>query len=353
MGCWMATRVQFRYPNPASQRSTGVALAGVASIGLLGPALAHAYETDQLTDRLLPLRDAALDADERVDELLIRALWKTNQQTQCKATVERTRRVLAEDIFKQTAFPTYVPERGEFAGLGYGAYAAWLETDPRVDRREHGAFDDIYHDLRPRDALVLGTVGVCSTVRIANILMGTDKPDHFWAQGYDYYMASKRGRQTDRAVQWGTASERGGYGLLTSGVFSYADLAANWDGYRFYTQLLTPESPLQRDADGCVVLATPFRWVDWIDEAVDEVYNPPNYRPSVGEAVRAQLAEHRAQLCADYAVWGPGVNARRASVIAQAAEHVSPNAPAPVDEWQLDALCAGTTPDRAAAITKP
>ena len=62
----MTTRVQFRYTNPASRRSTGVALAGVASIGLLAPALAHAYETDQLTDRLVPLRDAALDAERQI-----------------------------------------------------------------------------------------------------------------------------------------------------------------------------------------------------------------------------------------------------------------------------------------------
>jgi hypothetical protein len=347
----MDLHVQFQTTNRCSRRVAAVALA--AGIGLLLPTFVYAYETDQITDRLVPLRDAALDADERVDELLIRALWRTNQQTQCKATVERTRRVLAEDIFKQTAFPTYVPERGEFAGLGYGAYAAWLETDPKVDRREHGAFDDIYHDLRPREALVLGTVGVCSTVRIANILMGTDKPDHFWAQGYDYYMVSKQGRQTDRAVQWGTASERGAYGLLTSGVFSYADLAANWDGYTFYTKLLTPESPLQRDTDGCVVLTKPFRWVDWINEAVDEVYNPPNYRPSVGEAVRAQLHENRSQTCAEYAVWGPEVNARRASVIAQSDEHVSSNAPPRVDEWKLDEMCSVPASDRQAGVIQP
>lgn len=320
---------------PALLLRVGLALAGLAC----GRALA--YETDQLTDRLTPLRDSGPEADARVDELLIEALWHTNQQTRCSASTETTRRVLAADIYRATAFHTYVPDRGELAGLGYGAYAAWLETDPSIDRRTFRHYGDIYDHLRPRQSLVLATVGVCSTVRIGNILMGTDKPDHFWSQGYDYFMRSRQGRRDDRATRWGDASERGIYGLATSGVYSYADLEANWSGYQFYKALLTESSPLQRDDKGCVVLRTPFRWVDWLTDAVDEALNPPNYRPSVEAAVRAQIAAERDRVCPAYAVWGPEARMRTAAIRATA--HLDPGAPPHEDEWQLDALCGGAS----------
>ncbi len=301
---------------------------------------AAAYETDQITDRLLPLRDAGVEADGEVARRLSAAIQRTNQQTGCRATTEVTRRTLAEKIYDQMAFPTYVKGRGELAGLGYGAYAAWLETSPSVDRRSVEYYGDIYARTRPQDSLVLSTVGVCSTILLAGRLMGTDKPDHFWAQGYEYLLASHHGLNDDDAIAWGDASEKGAYGFATSGVYSYADLAANWEGYQFYKALLTDDSPLERGGDGCVVLARPFRWADWITDALDEVLNPPQYVERVETAVRAQLAGERTTLCAAYKVWGRTAEAQRAKVIVAEAPHLSPLAPPREDEWQLDALCA-------------
>lgn len=306
---------------------------------------AFAYETDQLTDRLVELRDSSRVADAEADHVIGAAVERTNLQTGCHSSERETRRLLAGNIYDIASSPTYVHGRGELAGLGYGAYAAWLETDVRVARRPFVKFGDIYDLLRPTDSLVLGTVGVCSTVRLAGILMGTDKPDHFWSQGYEYFRASKRGRSDERAIDWGVATERGAYGLATSGVFSYADLAANWEGYQFYKALLTEDSPLQLGTDGCVVQTEPFRWVDWITDAVDEVLNPPNYGKNVEEAVRTQLAAGREEVCKAYAVWGPRASQRREAIIGEQAVYVSPRAPPRVDEWQLDALC-GREADR-------
>lgn len=306
---------------------------------LSSPALA--YETDQISERLADLEDSERLADAKVAEWLRFALDRTNEQTRCTASVESTRRVLARTIYDRLAFPTYVKGRGELAGLGYGAFAAWLETDPRVDRRMVEDDVDIYDRLRPRDSLVLGTVGICSTIKLGGVLMGTDKPDHFWAQGYEYLLASREGRAEERALRWGVASERGRYGLATSGVFSYADLAANWAGYQFYKGLLGEESPMQLGEDGCVVERRPFQWAEWLDDAVDEALNPPIYRKSVGEAVRAQLEVERDALCSAYAEWGPEAAARRDAIAGQDAL-LAPQAPARVDEWRLDSLCGGT-----------
>ena len=305
---------------------------------LVIPALA--YETDQLTDRMVELADSSLDADAHVDALLARAIARTNARTRCRASTPAIRAILARNIYAETSHPQYVRDRGELAGLGYGVYAAWLETS-LVARRTFTVEEGIYGRVRPGDGLVLGTVGVCSTVRLGGVLMGTDKPDHFWSQGYDYFVRRPRlGHKVNAMVQWGTNSERGQYGLLTSNVFSFADLSANWAGLQFYRSLLTHDGLLQRDADGCVVQDRPFRWVDWMGDAVDEVLNPSGYGEKVRDAVTRHLAANREAICAGYAVWGPAANARRAQIVAQEAPHVAANAPERVDEWQLDVLCA-------------
>jgi len=300
---------------------------------------AFAYETDQLTDRHVALRDAEQVADDEANRLLYQAVERTNEQTGCHSSPRTTHRLLAQNIYDITEFPTFVKGRGELAGFGYGAYGAFLETDPGVDRRSFLDADDLYDHVGPAESAVLGTVGVCSTVQIAGVLVGTDKPDHFWAQGYEYFGASKRGRLPERAKEWGVSSELGAYGLLTSGVFSFADLAANWQGYLFYVGLLGERSAIQVGEDGCVAQVRPFRWRDWLSDAMDEVVNPPAYRKGVAEGVLEHLEAHADEVCEDYRRWRVPVGFRRAQAWGAQEDQLTSRAPEREDEWQLDELC--------------
>lgn len=315
---------------------------------LLAPA-ALAYETDQITRRLAPLADAAPAANAEVDRMLAEAIRRTNDTSQCRWKDLATRKLLAFEIYRVTGHAEYVPDRGEFAGMGHGAYAAWLETAPNVERRTFLDRSDIYGDLTPAEALVLGAAGVCSTVNLGGVLMGTDKPDHFFSQGFEYLVLSRFGKNDARALAWGTTSERGPYGLLTSDAFSWADLYANWQGYQFYKALLTEGSVLARDEDGCVTQTRPWSWAEWLDDAADEALNPPVYTPEVAVSVRGRLARERETVCAEYATWGPAVAARRAEILVREAPRATPKAPARQDEWGLDTLCA---PEIAAAREK-
>ena len=302
---------------------------------------ASAYETDQLTDRLVPLRDAEQAADDEANRLLYQAVQRTNEQTGCRSSARATHRLLAQNIYDITEFPTFVEGRGELAGFGYGAYGAFLETDAAVDRRSFQDAEDMYDQVGPGESAVRGTVGVCSTIQVAGVLMGTDKADHFWAQGYEYLRASKRGRRPERAQEWGIASELGQYGLLTSGVFSFADLAANWQGYLFYVGLLEPGSAFEVGEGGCVGQTRPFRWREWLSDAMDEVVNPSVFRKGVGEGVQEHLALHADAVCADYRRWRGPVKLLSAQIVAQQQPQLTSRAPQRVDELQLDALCSG------------
>lgn len=300
---------------------------------------ATAYETDQLTRRGEPLRDAREAANAEASRLLGIAISRTNAETGCRGSSRAMRRRLAFEIYRLTSHEEYVRDRGEFSGLGFGAYSAWLEESPEVDRRAFRDRTHIYGGVLPQDALILGLVGACATVNLGGVLMGTDKADHFWDQGYAYFVESREGRDPERAVRWGVESERGAFGLLTSNTFSYADLYANLAGYQFYSTLLTPLSRIRRAPSGCVVATAPFDWADWVDDAMDEVLDPSLYTELVGAKVRQKLWETRESVCADYRSWGADAALRRALVLARRSAWSTPQAPSAPDPYQLEDLC--------------
>lgn len=301
------------------------------------PALA--YETDQLTERDQPLADVVDAANMKVDELLAQALVQVNASPGCTATEQELRRALSETIHSLTSRDEFVPGR-KLAGLGYGHYSAWMETN-LPDTRSFADRRDIYGAVGPGGSVILDEIGPCSTFLLAGVLVGSDKPDHFFGEGYEYAVRSKWGRRRGRAIRWGTFTEITYYGLLTSAVFSYADLATNLDGHDFYAGLLRAGSILQRGADGCVYQARPFDWAEWVDARWDEVLNPSVYPHRVQRRVGEHLRAHREGYCSAYARWGAGYADALYPTLQEPVPYAGRRAPARVDPYQLDRLCFG------------
>ena len=83
------------------------------------------------------------------------------------------------------------------------------------------------------------------TVRLHGYYMGTDKIDHYFQQGHDYFKLVMR-KTTEgigsaeaiaAAVAHGVKQEHTYFGTLFSGVYSNSDLAANYAGMKFYLNL--------------------------------------------------------------------------------------------------------------------
>ena len=310
---------------------------------LLGPRPAFAYETDQLTARSVPLQDSLHVTNARMDELIREAVDRTNRRTRCAQDPATTRRELARQIHRQTGRNKYVWGRGLFEGFGYGSYAAWMEKAP-IDRRTFpDDRTDIYADLTLRESVILKLAGPCSTVRVSGELVGTDKFEHFLSVGYDYYKRSGGGADPLAAVAWGTSTERNFFGTLTSRTFSFGDLRANWDGYQFYADLFEDGSPLVIGDDGCVEIARPWDWAEWVDWEYDEVLNPSVYAPIVQWGLSRTLEDRSADLCSEYAVWGgPAYHDHLDRVLeSELPPYVYGPAPARSDPYRLQTLCEG------------
>ncbi len=147
------------------------------------------------------------------------------------------------------------------------------------------------------------------TVNVHGMYLGTDKIDHFFQQGHEYYdqitHAQPDGAVTTAAiakvVARGVKEEHTYYGTLVSGIYSNADLAANYAGMKFYLNLRHPveiggrvRPPLLEPSRG----GWSFRaGVDrdhvlqaFVSDHLDESMNPSRYRFSRG-AIRSRIRD--------------------------------------------------------------
>lgn len=311
---------------------------------------AFAYETDNLTGRHLPLEDVTVPLSGRVDEILAEAVDWTNERTKCAADEDQARRLLARAIHKRMATDELVPDRGGLRAFGFDRYSAWIEKGD-LSRRSFEDRSDIFGGIRAREHWLLDWAGVCSTVLVDGVHVGTDKLDHFFEEGYDGWRRADYGAHPDKALDWATKTELTIYGLNTSATFSFGDLRADHDGYEFYDTLLEEGSVVRIGEGGCVTQVRPFDWAEWITWEYDEVLNPPVYTEVVQGGVTRRLEEQRDEYCASYRSWGgTEYEAHLARVLAaERPDYVGADAPPRTDPYQLRALCDGWSPEAATA----
>jgi hypothetical protein len=99
--------------------------------------------------------------------------------------------------------------------------------------------DSIYRDIDYIDGISLNLKELSDVVNIDGNLIGVDKIGHFFAEGWHYFeMTEFEGKSVYDALAWGKEKEAGLFGYSTTGIFSFADLAANFNGMRFWNKVL-------------------------------------------------------------------------------------------------------------------
>jgi hypothetical protein len=164
-----------------------------------------------------------------------------------------------------------------FSKVGRGPLQSWLEN-----RSDQGSYvltirDNIYRDI------YLPGFNEAQVMKINGVLTGTDKIDHFFDQGYEYWLVSRHGRDDQAAIDYGVGTEWGWYGVAIDGVFSFGDLRANWKGYQFFKEL---SHYFSFEDDGSLERVATFDWRTWIDWQFDELLNPSYYAPALHTRIR-------------------------------------------------------------------
>jgi hypothetical protein len=141
---------------------------------------------------------------------------------------------------------------------------------------------------------------ISPTVRMYGSEFGTDKIAHIFQQGYTYYQIYNRALSEGatpseaeaKAIRWGQKSERTFFGTWVSGVYSNADLFANYAGMKFY-QGLTAEVKIGETKRPPMLVLKDGQWTfnedaqqsllkSFISNHLNEALNPSVFTGSFG-----------------------------------------------------------------------
>ncbi|MFT3746046.1 MAG: hypothetical protein QM785_17380 [Pyrinomonadaceae bacterium] len=278
------------------------AISALLSMILLLNSVSLAFETDQFNLPKVPLADIGEEVSEHIIETLREAVESVNsniaKSEACLAakskgcdSPEKEREKLKQlrsDEAVADAFSKLIAG-GNFMTTKFGKWMNSHEFRSQPARYTAPYLESIYV-LNPFDYATLSP-----TVHLYGHEFGIDKLEHLFQQGHQYFdiynEAVKKGappeEATQKAIKWGQKTERTYYGLWTSGVYSNADLFANYVGLKFY-QGLTKPLQIAETTRPAIVTLSEGRW-KITAENLKEITLKPFIADQMNEALKSFL----------------------------------------------------------------
>jgi hypothetical protein len=290
-------------------------LAAILICTLIFPWANFAMETDQYNLPPVPLADIGDEVSEYVEGKLVAAVAKINgeialheaclhpasfNKSDCgraEAERERLTYLRSNDAVAKELFRLLGEGNIFVSPMGKWINSHKFRGEPSRYKADY--LESIYI-AEPIDYATLSP-----TVRLFGAEFGTDKLDHLFQQGYNYYTivnkSVAKGATPDeaavKAVKWGQKTERTYFGLLVSGVYSNADLYANYAGLKFY-QGLTADSEINGKPRPAPVVLKDGLWSvhveglretllkPYLTDHLNEALNPSAYAFTIFGSVR-------------------------------------------------------------------
>jgi hypothetical protein len=249
---------------------------------LMAPRLCGAYETDQFTNRLNTIADSTVLLNGPVNQAIADAVsdWK-GQRNDWKVVTS---------IYHDIGGHHWVDK-----------IERWAMKSDEVERLQPGRRDSIYQGHPLWATRVAAMFGVGPTIKVNGQLIGSDKLGHFLSQGRKFYRRWLKFQDEAKAAEHSAYTERALFGQMTTGVYSNADLVANYEGFLFYRSLfednVIPGKPaiLSWTGDGWIIQRE-FTWADHVNEYWDEALNINHY----DGLLYPHMKERLEAFCPDY-----------------------------------------------------
>ena len=281
---------------------------------LIKPGLISAFETDQYNLPPVPLADIGDEVAEYTEENIRKAIIKLNGEIAVRqACIENTsaKKAKCDSLDSERQRVAYLRSdeavtREVFKLLGDGIIpftksGTWMNS--HKFRAQPARYKTSYRKsifvFLPTDYFTISP-----TVNMYGTQFGTDKIAHFFQQGYTYYRIYKRAlakgqsahEAEQKVVRWGKMTEHTYFGTLVSGVFSNADLYANYAGMKFYQGLAKSAKIGPNEVPAALklndgywtfnesvkaVLLKPF-----ISDHLNEALNPSAFIPGLRSSIR-------------------------------------------------------------------
>ena len=274
---------------------------------------------DEVTDYVAAqVADVAADLNDRIG-LAERCLaeksvgCESKQKSQRSLAYLRSERAVAKEVY----------DRLSGGNLMTTKFGKWMHRHKfRAQPASYKApYRESIYIIKPTNYVTLSP-----TIRMYGHEFGIDKLEHLFQQGHQYYEkvqgdlenGTPREEAVKNAIEWGKRTERTYYGFLTSGVYSNADLNANYVGLRFYEGLTRP-IVIGDSARPAILVAKDGRWVlsdkdslkqhvlkPFLGEHLNEAHNPSAYRLTLAGSVRRAVKRNS---CGDWSRRFPALTA--------------------------------------------
>ncbi len=193
------------------------------------------------------------------------------------------------------------------AGIPHSKFAKAIDDIPGVDRCHLKFGETIYGARRYNQPWLFPFNGriifVADSIRLSGHLVGLDKVDHFIREGLDHWRRIRKGGDIASEIRREVGEPHGQFGwteygvkgMALTGVFAYADLAAGYYGYRFWSDLLSfgrPESFVTVEAaSGRATQQRSFSFAAYVNDAWDESVNRSVFNATLGTQVTEALRQ--------------------------------------------------------------
>ncbi len=114
-------------------------------------------------------------------------------------------------------------------------------------------------------------------INLCGYRLGADKISHFLDDGFAYYNSWMNGLSKEGLKKVMDAIEKSSMGGEFTGVYSKADIAANYSGIKFYRSLLHASSPYFKIKNKKLVQVRDFIICDYVSDLWDETINKNIY----------------------------------------------------------------------------
>ena len=240
--------------------------------------VAQGAEVDNFTAKKMNLPDRARELNDLANRYLDNVIVAVNNANAgCDEEVlftglrqvyaNHSQGLLVKDILDQKHFPVVFLDRKDSIYKGWKAYDGYILASSRAR---------------------VSKLALSPLIKIGDQDMGVDKLEHMFGMGHKYYREYyDKNISIDKVLSNGVLWEKTllGGNMIATGVYSYADLSANFNGMRFWNNMLMKNDDIlgaqynrgpyvQCDGNRWVVNKNkPIDFRDYVDESFDESVN--------------------------------------------------------------------------------
>lgn len=277
---------------------TKAVLAIIAALGI--SAISHSAEVDQFTDNDKPLKDSSLWINNKANLLMDVSIDTLNEEG--KGCNEK-------ELYQEL--------RKYYGNHLHGILTKAIIKSEEIEKRHFEFKDSVYKRWNSGTGFILGNpllrkseLAMSDVVRVGNVEVGTDKFEHFFGRGFLYFTKHYlKNKSIESTLKYGTIQERyilGGM-FLETGIFSYGDLAANFNGMRFWNHILLKNDDILGSEHnlGPYVVCKDNRWVknqnidftNYFDNTFNEAYNCSKFATDKGANYFKKELEKQGKTC--------------------------------------------------------